>query len=147
MRLTLRALQRAGCRVAAITPAAAVPAKERRRAGPTPHDILWDAVRARYASARRELPAGVPGRRFRLDIAIVARRLAVEVDGWAWHGMHKGDFARDRERQNLLMLHGWRVLRFTAGQIRQDLGAVMTTIGQACAAKKTRIKEEKKTCM
>lgn len=147
MRLTLRALQRSGCRVAAITPAVAAPAKERRRAGPTPHDILWDAVRTRYASARREHPAGVPGRRFQLDIAIVARRIAVEVDGWAWHGMHKGDFTRDRERQNLLTLHGWRVLRFTAGQIRQDLGAVMTTIGQACAAKGAHIKEEGKTCM
>jgi len=147
VRLTLRALQRSGCRVAAITPAVAAPAKERRRAGPTPHDILWDAVRTRYASARREHPAGVPGRRFRLDIAIVARRIAVEVDGWAWHGMHKGDFTRDRERQNLLTLHGWRVLRFTAGQIRQDLGAVMTTIGQACAAKGAHIKEEGKTCM
>ncbi len=133
--------------MAAITPAAPVPAKDRRRAGPTPHDMLWDAVRARYASARREHPAGVPGRRFRLDIAIVARRIAVEVDGWAWHGRHKGDFARDRERQNLLTLHGWRVLRFTAGQIRKDIGTVMATIGQACAARKTRIKEEKRTCM
>ncbi len=142
MRLTLRALQRTACRVAAITPAAPAPAKERRRAGPTPHDILLDAVRARYARARREHPAGVPGRRFRLDIAIVARRIAIEVDGWAWHGMHKGDFARDRDRQNLLMLHGWRVLRFTAGQIRKDIGAVMATIGQACAAKEIRNREE-----
>lgn len=122
--------------MAAITPAAAVPAKEQRRAGPTPHDILWDAVRARYASARREHPAGVPGRRFRLDIAIVARRLAVEVDGWAWHGRHKGDFVRDRERQNLLTLHGWRVLRFTAGQIRKDIGTVMATIGQPALRRK-----------
>lgn len=133
MRLTWRALQRSGLRVAAITPALAVLPRPRRREGPTPHDILWDAVRVRYTSAQREYPAGVPGRRFRLDIAIVARRVAIEVDGWAWHGMHKGDFARDRERQNQLLLNGWRVLRFTAGQIRQDLDAVLASIRLACA--------------
>lgn len=91
-----------------------------RRSGPTPHDILWSAVSSGIEGAEREFESAVPGRKYRLDIAIPDAKLAIEVDGWEWHGKHKGDFTRDRERQNLLTLHGWRILRFTAGQIRRD---------------------------
>ena len=104
----------------------------RRRAGPTPHDILWAAVAAHIDNAVREFENAVPGRKYRLDIALPDARLAIEVDGWEWHGKHKGDFTRDRERQNLLTLHGWRILRFTAGQIRRDIQACIKMIEQAC---------------
>jgi very-short-patch-repair endonuclease len=47
-----------------------------------------------------------------IDIAFVERRLAIEVDGWAWHsGVDR--FVHDRRRQNALILAGWTVLRFT----------------------------------
>lgn len=47
-----------------------------------------------------------------IDVAFVARRLAVEVDGWAWHS-DVDRFTYDRRRQNALILAGWTVLRFT----------------------------------
>ncbi len=47
-----------------------------------------------------------------IDVAFEARRLAVEVDGWAWH-CDVDRFAHDRRRQNALVLAGWTVLRFT----------------------------------
>lgn len=59
----------------------------------------------------------VPDRKFEIDIAFVAQKLAVEVDGWQYHGKFKAGFSRDREKQNLLVCEGWRVLRFTAKQI------------------------------
>lgn len=99
-----------------------------RRGGATPHDILWGAVSAIFEDAVREFENAVPDRKYRLDIALPAKRLAIEVDGWEWHGKHKGDFIRDRERQNLLTLHGWRILRFTAGQIRRDTNACVEMI-------------------
>lgn len=108
--------------------------KSRRRTrcgGATPHDILWDAVRAIIEDAVREFENAVPGRKYRLDIALPAKRLAIEVDGWEWHGKHKGDFIRDRERQNLLTLHGWRILRFTAGQIRKDVTGCVELVVRA----------------
>lgn len=105
--------------------------KRAPRAGYAPHDILWEALRRTCADAVREYEGAVPGRKYRLDIAIPAARLAVEVDGWEWHGKHKGDFTRDRERQNLLTLHGWRILRFTAGQIRSDVAGCVEMIKQA----------------
>lgn len=73
----------------------------------------------------------MPNRRYRIDIAIPRSKLAIEVDGWEWHGKHKGDFQRDRERQNLLTLHGWRILRFTAGDVRRDVEACVNLVLQA----------------
>jgi very-short-patch-repair endonuclease len=47
-----------------------------------------------------------------LDFAFVAQRIAIEIDGRAWHSA--GDrFQSDRRRQNRLVLLGWTVLRFT----------------------------------
>jgi Uncharacterized protein conserved in bacteria len=47
-----------------------------------------------------------------LDFAFFAQRLAIEIDGRAWHSA--GDrFQSDRSRQNKLVLLGWTVLRFT----------------------------------
>lgn len=129
-------------RVAASTPLrAAAPAhptsiprchpRRRARAGATPHDLLWAAVLSCYPAAQREYERAVPGRKYRLDIALPDQRLAIEVDGWEWHGKHKGDFQRDRTRQNLLTVNNWRILRFTAGEIRKDMDAVMETIANA----------------
>ncbi|MGH3782790.1 MAG: endonuclease domain-containing protein [Pseudonocardiaceae bacterium] len=47
-----------------------------------------------------------------IDVAFVARRLALEVDGWAWH-CDVDRYTHDRRRQNALVLAGWTVLRFT----------------------------------
>ncbi|MFV0426754.1 MAG: DUF559 domain-containing protein [Beutenbergiaceae bacterium] len=46
-----------------------------------------------------------------LDIAFPGPRLAIEIDGRAFHGDER--FESDRERQNALVLAGWTVLRFT----------------------------------
>jgi very-short-patch-repair endonuclease len=54
----------------------------------------------------------VAGNEYLIDVAVVDRWLAIEVDGWAWH-CDVDRFARDRRRQNALTLAGWTVLRFT----------------------------------
>lgn len=48
----------------------------------------------------------------RIDIAFPAQRLAIEVDGLAYHS-DRSRFQRDRTRQNELVNLGWTVLRFT----------------------------------
>lgn len=52
------------------------------------------------------------GLEYWIDVVFLVRRLAVEVDGWAWHS-DVDRFAHDRRRQNALVLAGWTVLRFT----------------------------------
>lgn len=96
-----------------------------------PDDVLWQAVSELYPEARREYPGAVPGRRFRIDIALVEEKIAIEVDGWQYHGKHKSAHQADRERQNLLAVHGWLILRFTAGQIFRDVQATLATIDAA----------------
>ncbi|MDT4937937.1 MAG: hypothetical protein QOG80_1608 [Pseudonocardiales bacterium] len=48
----------------------------------------------------------------RLDVAIPGVRLAIEVDGFAYHS-DVDRFQHDRDRQNTLVGLGWTVLRFT----------------------------------
>ena len=47
-----------------------------------------------------------------IDVAFVAVRIAVEVDGWAWHA-DVDRFRADRRKGNALLGAGWTVLRFT----------------------------------
>ena len=49
---------------------------------------------------------------YQLDFAFPQFRIAIEVDGWAWH-VDLDRFRGDRRRQNALELAGWTVLRFT----------------------------------
>jgi hypothetical protein len=65
-----------------------------------------------------------------IDFADVRRRIAVEVDGRAYH-TDEVSFERDRVRQNLLMMQGWIVLRFTWQQITGDAKGVERTICEA----------------
>jgi very-short-patch-repair endonuclease len=65
-----------------------------------------------------------------IDVAFVGRRLAIEVDGWAWHS-DIDRFARDRRRQNALVLAGWTVLRFTWHDLMSRPQAVVAEIRAA----------------
>jgi very-short-patch-repair endonuclease len=47
-----------------------------------------------------------------IDIAFPARRVAIEVDGWAWH-VDVERFRADRRKGNALTRAGWTLLRFT----------------------------------
>ncbi len=47
-----------------------------------------------------------------IDLAFPAARLAVEVDGWAWH-TDPARFAADRRKGNAITRAGWDLLRYT----------------------------------
>ncbi len=74
--------------------------------------------------------AVLSGAEYWIDVAFVARRLAVEVDGWAWHS-DVDRFAHDRRRQNALVLAGWTVLRFTWHDLMSRPQAVVAEIREA----------------
>jgi very-short-patch-repair endonuclease len=91
-----------------------------------------------FQMAVHKIPAPVrehrfcPPRRFRFDFAWPEQKLAVEVDGGSWiAGRHNrgAGFAKDAEKANLAVLHGWRVLHFVGSQI--DDGTAIDTIRQA----------------
>lgn len=57
------------------------------------------------------------GRRIRPDFLIPDAKLAIEVDGLEVHGTRKA-LDDDLERQNLLVDHGYQVLRYTRTHLR-----------------------------
>ncbi|HEV2757938.1 MAG TPA: type IV toxin-antitoxin system AbiEi family antitoxin domain-containing protein [Acidimicrobiales bacterium] len=53
------------------------------------------------------------GRTMRVDLAYPALRVAIELDGWEFHGTRTA-FDDDRARANLLVADGWSLVRFTS---------------------------------
>jgi very-short-patch-repair endonuclease len=89
---------------------------------------LWGALRRRQIDGlrfRRQHPIG----RFIVDFCCVEKQLVIEVDG----GVHQftGDY--DATRQESLEACGYRVLRFTNEQIRENLDGVVEAIRMALA--------------
>lgn len=62
-----------------------------------------------------------------LDIAFPERRLAIEVDGMAYHS-DVDQFVRDRRRQNAIVGEGWTVLRFSWWDLTERPDYVVRTI-------------------
>ena len=66
-----------------------------------------------------------PGRRWRIDFAIVDKKIGIEIEGGVWaNGRHtrgKG-FIDDMEKYNAAVTLGWVILRFTP----QDLNNITT---------------------
>lgn len=98
-----------------------------------PQDILWEGVFTLWGERAQAEYAAVPGRRFRIDIAFPKEKLAIEVDGWQYHGKYKSDFKKGLQRQNILTEHGWSFLRFTAGEIHNELEKCLGMIERAIA--------------
>lgn len=67
-----------------------------------------------------------------VDIAFPKCKVAVEIDGWAFHSDH-ATFQNDRQRQNRISLNGWQVLRFTWLDLTEHPQRVLAEIAAAIA--------------
>lgn len=73
-----------------------------------------------------------PIRRWRFDMAVVSKKLGIEVDGGVWSGgrhTRGAGFTADCEKFNEAMLTGWRVLRVT--KLHIDNGQALAWIERA----------------
>jgi very-short-patch-repair endonuclease len=68
-----------------------------------------------------------------VDLAFPAQKVAVEVDGWAWH-VDAERFRNDRRKQNALVRAGWDPLRFTWHDLDGRPAAVLAEIRETVAA-------------
>lgn len=80
-----------------------------------------------------QLNVVIAGRRYEIDVALPEARIAIEVDGYAYHS-GEDRFQRDRTRQNALVGSGWRVLRFTWTDLADRPDYVLAQIRQLLAA-------------
>jgi very-short-patch-repair endonuclease len=76
---------------------------------------------------RRNADIAVAGRFFEVDCLWRAQRLIIELDGGFVHGTWRTS-ERDRERDRLLVADGWRVVRITWRQLRDDAPAVVADL-------------------
>jgi hypothetical protein len=65
-----------------------------------------------------------------IDIAFPAHRIAVEVDGWAFH-RDVDRFRRDGLRQNEVVIGGWRVIRVSWYDLRETPGHLPDAVRRA----------------
>ncbi len=65
----------------------------------------------------------VEGSVFEVDFIWDEHRLAIELDGYAFHGSRTRSNS-DRDRDQLLSIAGWRIVRFTRDQLIEDPGEV-----------------------
>ncbi|MGC4960601.1 DUF559 domain-containing protein [Gordonia sp. DT101] len=72
----------------------------------------------------------VPACGYILDLAVVEHKIAIEIDGFAFHSDAEA-FQHDRERQNVLVANGWTVLRFTWHDLTERPGWVLAQIRAA----------------
>ena len=84
---------------------------------------LWMRLRGRRlrgAKFRRQVPIGP----YYADFACLPEKLVVEVDGEHHDGQRVYDATRDRWLRD----HGYRVLRFWASEVDEDLDVIVTAI-------------------
>jgi very-short-patch-repair endonuclease len=95
-----------------------------RHGSPAARRLLQAAADGARSEAERLLvallrEAGITGWRtnypiggYKVDVGFPKQKVAIEVDGWAFHNDPEV-FVKDRNRQNAIALLGWKVLRFT----------------------------------
>lgn len=82
------------------------------------HRFLHLLIQHEIDPPRTNALVTVDARTFEVDCLWERQRLVVELDGNAVHSTARA-FERDRERDRLLMLAGWRVARFTWRQVAE----------------------------
>lgn len=72
----------------------------------------------------------ISSRRYRIDLAIVEHKIAIEVDGFRYH-RNRDTFDNDRQRRNDLVGKGWKVVQITAAFSDQNIvDAVLNVLPQ-----------------
>jgi very-short-patch-repair endonuclease len=73
-----------------------------------------------------------PAAGYLIAVAFPASRVAIEVDGWAWH-MDAERSQADKRRQNVLVRNGWTILRYTWHDLSNRPRAVLAEIAHRVA--------------
>ncbi len=94
-------------------------------------DRLGEALDARFPGRMLREYQPVKDRKFRIDFAFPMEKVAVEFDGYRYHGFSKKGFRQGLERQNILVAHGWRVLRYTLTDVRDRLDGIIEDVRSA----------------
>jgi very-short-patch-repair endonuclease len=87
-------------------------------------------IRGRLPLPRFNADLAAGGRFFEVDCLWAARWLIVELDGRVVHGTRSA-FEADRRRDRLLLAEGWRVMRVTWAQLRDEPDEIVADLRRA----------------
>lgn len=110
-----------------ISPAIRQRSRELRRPQTPTEQALWGILRSRQAGGlkfRRQHPIG----KFIVDFYCPEARLVIEIDG----DSHAGQAEYDQARTDWLQAQGYRVIRFTNHDVRENISAVLESILEHC---------------
>jgi hypothetical protein len=68
-----------------------------------------------------------------IDFRVIGTPVLLECDGWAFHGLQRETFERDRRRDAEPVAEGWIVVRFTYWAVTTTPGATADRIDAAVA--------------
>ena len=91
---------------------------------------------AKYAQElTEEIEAQVQVGKYRLDFAHNQTKVAIELDGYTYHGRDAA-FKHDRERDRWLSSQGWTVLRFHGDEVRENGSKIIREVRQIISKRK-----------
>ncbi len=91
-------------------------------------DALGKALERRYPDRMVREYRPISNRRYRIDFAFPAEKVAIEFDGYRFHGFSRAGFRDGLKRQNLLTLHGWRFLRYSYTDVVGNLSGILDEV-------------------
>ena len=98
--------------------------------------LLLDVLRtAGLPMPKLNWPLRLGGRRAWLDACYPELRIAIEIDGRAYHLLSE-DWESDLARQNDIVLDGWLILRFSARVLRDHPDTVVQQVQAALASRR-----------
>jgi very-short-patch-repair endonuclease len=85
-------------------------------------DRLWKALKYINLLAERQWKIVVQKKDYFLDFAVFCQngKLAIETDGYTYHYDDRNQIDYDAWRQNDIEIDGWRFLRYTTKQVKDD---------------------------
>jgi hypothetical protein len=103
-----------------------------------PHPLNWMVLALRALGYDAEVEHRFhPTRKWRLDLAVPSRKVALEIEGVGGlrghEGRHRsiGGFIRDREKYSEAAILGWRIVFCTPREARDSKGAGMDRLLRA----------------
>jgi len=88
--------------------------------------VIWEKIRNKKIGCkwRRQVPLGV----FIADFCCMKHRVIVEIDG----DIHKALHERDRNRDEILVEGGFKIMRVTNEDVTQGIESVLKRMRDAC---------------
>ena len=102
-------------------------AKTLRKKSTDAENVLWKQLRRKQLEGlkfRRQQPID----NYVVDFVCFKKRIVIEVDG----GQHSIERDKDSERDNYLVINGFKVLRFWNNEVLQNIEGVLEMIRKSC---------------